>query len=873
MNTTRIFFRDGLISLCTETDRWDDTYDSTWYQPEGPGKFLVTERKKGVNPYLPSKFLEYTFKDDLLTDILCYTDSIRAGNNQEGVAHYVFERYSDPDRHSLIKTQTFLTNIDMPAFSRTADCHKLVNEYDNKGNLVSRSIYDQDDKPSLDRYGVFRIKFKYDGDDNETEADYYDTRGQLTITAWGFAERYREYKRGFPETEKYYLDQSTLARSTRLADSVSIITYKYDQQGNETEKAFFDPTGYPLANASGFQEIKNEYSPSGMLMLTKNIGLNALTGNDRKQFLSYRYERDEQGRLVAASQVDNQGLAIADPRLVVFLIRLGYDPCGRVSSISFWLRDSVKMTCTDGYQESRSRYNDDGQLVETDFYDQNGHPTKGKIGLSRLLITYNDQALIAERKFYDGDNPVEIHDNLASLSNCHSIRYGYDLFNRVRTVEFYDRAGHPANAVLRAHNKPEQVAQRIDLNYNGARLMDETIRDSGNVSPTVTWNCANGDCLPLTAFESVQRVNWTGNSRQNRTYRGRIKPDSVFDDQFSFVGHDSVLLFLTENSRLVTGITCSYIYRLAPVNKYYQFEGQVTDFYMETHSVAGTYSYKGGKLSGPTVLYYRNGKVREKGEYLDNARTGVWDYFYDNGQKAKSIQFNDSQPLLIECYSKSGEQIARDGNGNFEGVITTNTATNPLDYNARGGIKGGLPDGEWFLSNTDFPWLTNTELFSSGKFQHGVFQSRVGRKDYSEKYFSRVESIHLYESLDHYGQELSCQPMGMASLMEDLYPEIKSGFADILKTNKYKDYSGWVFMDLRINGAGHVTSSYIRLYQPNEGFENNIRAMASRLTYPAYPAAYAKANPTIVFEKFYFILVEANEVVIPEQILENQRRR
>ncbi len=79
-------------------------------------------------------------------------------------------------------------------------------------------------------------------------------------------------------------------------------------------------------------------------------------------------------------------------------------------------------------------------------------------------------------------------------------------------------------------------------------------------------------------------------------------------------------------------------------------------------------------------------------------------------------------------------------------------------------------------------------------------------------------------------------------------------------------------MDLRINDAGHVASSYIRLYQPNEGFGNDIRAMASRLTYLAHPAANSKTDPKILFEKFYFILVEANEVVIPEEILENQRR-
>src|SRR5580658_205310 len=118
INTTRIYFTKGLISLSTETDRWGETYDSTWYQPDGPGKFLVTERKKGVNPFLPSKYLEYIFKDDLIAEVLCYTDSIRAGANQEGVAPNLFERYTDPDRRALIKTETYNDPIDAPAFSR-----------------------------------------------------------------------------------------------------------------------------------------------------------------------------------------------------------------------------------------------------------------------------------------------------------------------------------------------------------------------------------------------------------------------------------------------------------------------------------------------------------------------------------------------------------------------------------------------------------------------------------------------------------------------------------------------------------------------------------------------------------------------------------
>src|SRR5579872_1278394 len=51
--TTRFYFKNGLLALSTETDRWGDTYDSAWFRPDGVDKFLVTERRRGVNPFLP----------------------------------------------------------------------------------------------------------------------------------------------------------------------------------------------------------------------------------------------------------------------------------------------------------------------------------------------------------------------------------------------------------------------------------------------------------------------------------------------------------------------------------------------------------------------------------------------------------------------------------------------------------------------------------------------------------------------------------------------------------------------------------------------------------------------------------------------------
>jgi hypothetical protein len=871
LNTTRVYFRDGLLHLSTETDRWGNTYDSTWFTPDGPDKFLVTERKKGVNPYLPCKYLQYTFHNDLLTEILCYLDSVRAGANQEGVGHYVFERYDDPGRRGLIKTETYLTDVDMPAFSRIVDCHKLINEYDAKGNLITRSIYDQDDKPILDRFRVFRTKYKYDNDDNQTMVDYYDTKGALTVSAWGYAEKTSDYKHGLLITEIYYLDQSTITRSSRLADSVSIIEHKYDEAGNLTETEYFDPLNNPMVNAEGVHKIRNEYSSTGMLIRTDRIGMNKETGWDSKTYGSHLIDRDDKGRMIAMRTQSNTGLIIPDASDGAVITKYSYDDWGRIHSQSCWRDDSTRMACSLGEYEVTRRYNDDGQVVEVDHLDADGNLSTGTFGYSKEFIRYNEQGLPSERTYFRGDKPVLLNDKLASLSSFHRLHYSYDLLNRLRSVSFFDTAGHPTNAALRFGKTKNWMGEEIDLDYNGALLTGESIRDSGDVNPPVALDCSKGQCVPPTAFETIVRTTQQGSIYGSRQYHGRIRPTTFFDSQLAFAGQDTVLVFLTEGSAYQTGIACADLYRLEPVNKFYQLDGQVTDYFMDNDSVAATYNYDQGKLEGPVYLYYQNGRVRERGTYRNNIKYGVWEHYYDNGQKERTLQYDENgNALVVDCYTRNGDVLARNGNGQFVGKVEMPGGQHStVEVTAKGKIKDGLPDSEWDLYNGLMTGPEFVETFSAGKFRHGVSNSLAGKATYSDKWFTRLDRPHPYEFMDHY-QSVTCRPQGASFYPHsDLYPEIRKGFTDIINSGTYPGYSGWVFLDVSVDVTGHVLGTTVRLYRPNDIFEKAIHDMATRLVYPV-PTHNSSLEDT-PYEKLYIILVDGSQIVIPEEVLQAQR--
>jgi antitoxin component YwqK of YwqJK toxin-antitoxin module len=878
INTTQVRFANGRISLMTETGEWGEPYDSTWFKPDGDNDFIVTERIRGVNPFLPCRSERLTFKNGQVHEVLCLVDSTKPGTNKEGVAHYVIERYDDPARFGLIKTEIYYNEIDMPVISRRRDCHKLVNDYDKNGNLVSLSLYGPDDKSMLNREGFFKAKYGYDGDDNETEVKYYDLKGSLTTTIMGYSQLVRKYRKGFVEKEIYYGENDKVVRSSRLADSVAGIEYKRDDNGRELEKTYFDQDWEEIENTKGAHRTAFSYSSTGMLVSVQNFPL-----DPRKvpsvtyltNVAGYRYEHDGQGRLIGMTFLNNVGT----PAKVdgIDITKYKYDAWGRCISTSFWLDDSTTMVSTDGYYEEVFHYDDDGQLVEADYLDQLGHPTTGYIGYSRQLVSYNEQGLVAEREYFDGSTPVLVEDRGAFATHFHAIRYDYDYYDRVTRISYYNLGNLPTSAI--ANLKKETVnCQRIEFVYEGGRLLGQRIRDSGNVSTEVTLDCAKGDCLPAIGFgRRGKRLLGFNNSRiMANIYHGKIHTDSVFyGEQLSFIDDNDVLLFLNAGASKLSRKECAVLYRVTRLNKFYQLDGPVTDYYMTNDSVAARLSYNSGALGGQCSFYYVNGKLKEEGVYVKGVRVGTWDYFYENGKKEKTIDFTDKGPRLMECYAEDGRVLTRDGNGRFEGLVTLGTNQSPMDYRITGNIKDGQPDGEWKIYNKYLTGPANIEKFSSGRFKHGTSYFKTGSREYYEGFYSRFESLHTYELLDHYGQQTICLVSGdhLVSINDPvpvttaLYPRLREGIVKIMQTNKYQDYTGWIFLDLKYNETGQIIKKDVRMFVRNDAFKTEILDMLDnmRLDVDAYKGT------KITFDKFFVALVEANDVVLPEELLMRQR--
>ena len=355
-------------------------------------------------------------------------------------------------------------------------------------------------------------------------------------------------------------------------------------------------------------------------------------------------------------------------------------------------------------------------------------------------------------------------------------------------------------------------------------------------------------------------------------------PSKLFADQFQFLSNDTVKLFLNAYNGKLIEKDCADVYRIAKVNQYFQFDGEVLDSYVSKGSRYCLTNYRNGIKEGPCTFYFENGKVKETGNYANNLRTGIWTYYFENGLKHKTIEFINDKSRLLECFNITGDTLAQNGNGRFSGEVTIGTAANPIKVRMEGAVKNGIVDGEWKIYNKHLKQPNFVEKFSNGFFISGISNSASGTSTYKQRYQSAFESIQVFDIIDYYSQTDWCLmknkpsilPKYASSLSMDRYfEEMGDGLKDILSSNKYANYSGWIFLNTDIDKNGKVAGASVKLVTANAELEQELVDLTKILS---KWSPMKVADATVTYSKFVIILLEKNEFVIPEDVLSKQKR-
>jgi hypothetical protein len=874
-SSDQVYFQKGLIQLITETDHWGLTYDSILFQAESDHEFMVTEKLNGENPFYPCPYARHIYKNNLLTDVFMVADSSKLGYNKEGVAHYVYERYDDLKRFGEIRSVTYYGDIDNFVISRISGCHKMVFTYDNDDNQIRKMSYGLKDEPVSDRTGCFEAQSHFDKDGNLIQIDYYDIHGILNNELLGCQRMLMDYKKGYLVSQSISDGDYKPIKPTAGTEYVESINYAYDENGNQTERSFYDMDYHPMDNLKGIHKEINLFDKSDMKVETVYFKSNDKPASDEFGIHRYIYKRNEKGQLISKSFLDLMDQSIKDNIDGALLLKFRYDDWGRIASVSYWVNDSIKMQNNFGYHEKTNQYNEFGKISSIDFYDKSGKPFLNGRNYNRELVSHDELGNISERRFYNRDQPETIQESQTQIYKYHSIHYSYDYYGRVLTVEYFDIGEKPAEAIVPFSPSEIFHCHKVEFNYQENQLASQVFRTNNGQDKLV--NCKNQLCLVSTG----ERLRLLQNSRlipAGVEYRSSAKQptegNTFFDNQLSFRNRDSILLFLNEMRTGMTPQGCATYYRIAPINKYYQVNGDVKDHFVANDQTASILHFEKGVLQGSAEYFYPNGNLKEKGNYANGVRIGTWEYFYQNGIKAKSIRFENNQSFLVDCFMENGKQSVSNGEGKFESDIVAGTIEVPLHMKVIGTVHEGVQTGKWEAYFTKQSDPSNIEEFKQGKFIKGLSKPLIGAQlEYKDNYYCRFENIHPEEGTDHYGQGLYCNSrtssQGRYTVIRSHFDSLHAGMESILKSSKYAEYSGWILIDIKYNENDSISEKSVKLYKENDEFKNAILNMLDKYMV-VQPLSKNNKNP-IAYERFYILLIEKNEMVIPEEILSQQR--
>lgn len=483
-------FANGKLNSVIYADQWGNTYQVTKFVATAPAEFMVTRKYYGKNDYLPCKGVKYIYKDNLLSELRYISYNNTVCPNANGVAIIKYKRYDDKNRFALLKEMSFYDAAGKPMINSSYDCHKVLYEYNEKGNQTSIAYYGTGNEPLTSRYGVFKYKYQYNDDDNLTVSETIGLNEEAVNNSYGVSRTVNEYNdAGLTNKQTRYNNKNVVAKASSSGDGIAIIKYEYDDNGNETKISYFDENNNPMNNNSGYHMISYKYSSQNMLADEEYFDRNQAAVNDNYGIHHYSYLKDDKGRTIREAYYDEKGEPVKDKQDEVYMVKYKFDDNSREISRSYWKDNDSKMARWNGYHEQLTKYNEEGQVTEADYLDENGNAFRSSSGYSRMQMVFNPDARIAERKFFDGTDPITVTNSFAQ--EYHSIKYYYDNTGRISFLRYFDTSNQPTVATI---SFDENInVHKIEFIYQGNRIIQEKFYLLNNDSPSKVIDCLSHD--------------------------------------------------------------------------------------------------------------------------------------------------------------------------------------------------------------------------------------------------------------------------------------------------------------------------------------------------------------------------------------------
>lgn len=262
-----------------------------------------------------------------------------------------------------------------------------------------------------------------------------------------------EYLEDTPVIDFYYEDakisraeySNDMGQSVLIKDyssNLKAVDFQQSQDESQTVALGADQSDLTGAFASddlyaGKSEITrhiNTYDDNGYLVQVQFMRDNLNTpAKDNNGIYGRRYQRDQQGRIIKMTYLDDKGKPLASRQGIAGWV-FKYSEMGvQIESHAFDLDGNV-VRGEERYAFSKRTINKDGNVEEERYLDEKGNLCNTEMGYARLQLVYDDKGYLTERYQFDVNGDAAFDNELG----VHGQQNKFDRKGNLSEISFYD---------------------------------------------------------------------------------------------------------------------------------------------------------------------------------------------------------------------------------------------------------------------------------------------------------------------------------------------------------------------------------------------------------------------------------------------------
>lgn len=346
--------------------------------------------------------------------------------------------------------QTYIDENLNPTFDPTGGYSICYTKYDERGNVIEMDVRDEDDNPVMASSGFSKITLEFDKYDRMVKREFFGIDGKHTGGNDGFSYQTLEYDIAGNLVKSSYFD-STGANLQACNYGYCGWTSKFNEQGCETERVYFNQNNQPVNINEGNASYRVEYDERGnatALRYYNSAGNMCFVKEDNVNIAGWIKKYDERGNILSSYYLGTDNKPLSG----YLTARYKYDSRDNVIETAYYNGESKAINNANIHRIT-SKYNNRNQITESSCYDIAGNPVMSSNGFSSIRYVYDNRGNEIEQSFYDTKGNIT-----TCTSDFAKEKKDYDNMNRLTRERFYDTS----DAIVSADIHVPEISYKYD---------------------------------------------------------------------------------------------------------------------------------------------------------------------------------------------------------------------------------------------------------------------------------------------------------------------------------------------------------------------------------------------------------------------------